>query len=196
MARFRIRPNSTPLLGYSLDVDIVPIMGSTGSVTADVALTNFYLGENLIEDDPSATLHPLFSLILDPGDGGVFVNAITEDFTVPVTAVADTNDVLAEVIFNASAFADGDFTIQLGPATALADANADAVAYDFTPRTLTVTSCLADFDADGTVRVPDLIILLGAWGFCGACCPADFDGSGDVRVPDLITLLGEWGTCL
>ena len=64
------------------------------------------------------------------------------------------------------------------------------------PATLTVLDpCPADLDGDGAVGVPDLIILLGAWGFCADDCPADFDADGLVRVPDLITLLGEWGTC-
>lgn len=50
----------------------------------------------------------------------------------------------------------------------------------------------ADLDGDGTVGVPDLILLLGSWGVC-PCCPADLDGNGVVRVPDLIILLGSWG---
>ena len=51
-----------------------------------------------------------------------------------------------------------------------------------------------DLDGDGSVRVPDLIILLGAWG-PNPGHPADFDGNGEVRVPDLIVLLGSWGPC-
>lgn len=54
--------------------------------------------------------------------------------------------------------------------------------------------CPADLDGDGEVRVPDLIILLGAWG-PNPGHPADFDGDGEVRVPDLIVLLGAWGAC-
>lgn len=50
----------------------------------------------------------------------------------------------------------------------------------------------ADLDGNGTVGVPDLILLLGSWGAC-PCCPADLDGDGKVRVPDLIILLGSWG---
>ena len=64
------------------------------------------------------------------------------------------------------------------------------------PATLTVLDpCPADLDGDGFVNVPDLIILLGAWGFCADDCPADFDADGQVRVSDLIELLGTWGTC-
>ena len=54
--------------------------------------------------------------------------------------------------------------------------------------------CPADLDGSGEVRVPDLIILLGAWGLNPGHA-ADFDGDGQVRVPDLIILLGAWGAC-
>ncbi len=66
---FNIRDNSTPLLGYSLDVDIMPIADAVGAVTADVSATNFYDGlQNLITEGGSE-LHPDFSVIIDPGDG-------------------------------------------------------------------------------------------------------------------------------
>ena len=51
---------------------------------------------------------------------------------------------------------------------------------------------LGDLDGDGQVRVPDLVILLGAWG-PNPGHPADLDGDGEVRVPDLVILLGNWG---
>ncbi len=52
-----------------------------------------------------------------------------------------------------------------------------------------------DLSGDGSVGVPDLLILLGAWGPCADAenCPADLDGSGEVGVPDLLILLGAWG---
>ena len=53
----------------------------------------------------------------------------------------------------------------------------------------------ADLDGNGEVRVPDLIILLGAWG-PNPGHPADLDGNGEVRVPDLIMLLAAWGPCV
>ncbi len=59
-------------------------------------------------------------------------------------------------------------------------------------------SCLGDIDGDGVVAVPDLNILLAAWGPCPpppACCPADLDGDGVVAVPDLNILLAAWGPC-
>ncbi len=58
-------------------------------------------------------------------------------------------------------------------------------------------NCLHDLDADGSVGVKDLLILLGEWGPCPkqGDCPADFDNSGDVGVKDLLFLLGNWGKC-
>ncbi len=69
--------------------------------------------------------------------------------------------------------------------------------------------CPADLDGpqgvpDGDVGVPDLLVLLGAWGPCDKpcppTCPADFDGPQgvpdcEVGVPDLLFLLGNWGPC-
>ncbi len=48
----------------------------------------------------------------------------------------------------------------------------------------------------GSVDVPDLLALLGAWGgpqTPGTTC--DLDGSGAIAVPDLLKLLGNWGPC-
>ena len=59
--------------------------------------------------------------------------------------------------------------------------------------------CMWDLDGIGTasVGVPDLLILLGAWGPCSPIedCPADFDNSGNVGVKDLLILFGNWGPC-
>ena len=54
--------------------------------------------------------------------------------------------------------------------------------------------CPEDLDGDNEVRVPDLIIMLSAWG-PNPGHPADLDGDDEVRVPDLIILLGAWGAC-
>src|SRR5690606_22840522 len=51
-----------------------------------------------------------------------------------------------------------------------------------------VESCQADFDADGTVDVNDLLGFLGA--FRNAAPAADIDASGDVDVNDLLSYLG------
>ena len=49
-----------------------------------------------------------------------------------------------------------------------------------------------DLDDDGTVGVPDLLILLSAWGK-NPGHPADFNGDGTVGVSDLLALLANWG---
>src|SRR5690606_23983280 len=45
-----------------------------------------------------------------------------------------------------------------------------------------------DLDCSGTIGVPDLLLLLAAWGNCSDCapgmCPADLDGNCTVGVPD------------
>ncbi len=53
----------------------------------------------------------------------------------------------------------------------------------------------ADLDDDGSVGVPDLLILLASWGECvdPGDCPADLTGDGSVGVPDLLDLLANWG---
>ncbi len=48
----------------------------------------------------------------------------------------------------------------------------------------------------GSVDVPDLLALLGAWGgppAAGTTC--DLDASGTIAVPDLLQLLAAWGPC-
>ncbi len=54
-----------------------------------------------------------------------------------------------------------------------------------------------DLNGDGTVGMPDMLELLGAWGSCGSCytpwtCPADFDSDCAVGILDLLALLGNW----
>lgn len=139
---FLIRDNSTGLMGYSLDVTATPNEGATGTVTANIASTNFYEKQNLIAAYPGgAELDPFFSVIIDGGDGSVFVNAITEDNST-VTASDNINDVFAQVFFDVSADASGTFTIQLGPASALSDGDAFPVAFDFEPGTILVEAAV------------------------------------------------------
>ncbi len=53
----------------------------------------------------------------------------------------------------------------------------------------------ADLDDSGEVGVPDLLLMLAAWGECefNEPCPADLDCNGTVGVPDLLIMLAEWG---
>ncbi len=57
-----------------------------------------------------------------------------------------------------------------------------------------------DLDGDGSVGVPDLLLLLAAWGECDDCtpgkdgtCAADLDDDCNVGVADLLILLANWG---
>ncbi|MCH8006733.1 MAG: hypothetical protein IH888_10970, partial [Planctomycetes bacterium] len=56
---------------------------------------------------------------------------------------------------------------------------------------------VGDLNGDGAVNVPDLLILLAAWGPCPVPCPpscaGDIDGDCAVAVPDLLILLAHWG---
>ncbi len=60
------------------------------------------------------------------------------------------------------------------------------------PAKLTIAPA-GDLNNDCTVGPPDLALLLGQWGACGANCAADLNGNGQVDSPDLAILLGNWG---
>jgi len=65
---------------------------------------------------------------------------------------------------------------------------------DFDVTVLCGAACPGDIDFDGTVGVPDLLILLAAWGpNPGHVADLDFDGV--VAVPDLLIVLAGWGPC-
>ncbi len=54
--------------------------------------------------------------------------------------------------------------------------------------------CIGDFNNDGQIGVPDLLILLASWGQC-MHCDEDLTGDDTVGVPDLLQLLALWGPC-
>ncbi len=57
--------------------------------------------------------------------------------------------------------------------------------------------CPADFDANGTVGVEDIIHLLGAFGCISGDCAADLDGDGITGTNDIVILLAAFGNqCL
>lgn len=138
-----VRDNTTPLVGYSLEVSAVADAGAVGSVTANVGLTNFFDAQNLITACPPAVCptgairDSFFSVIADNGSGGVTIDTLTADCST-VLAVDDVNDVLAQVFFDVPLDALGDFTIRLGSSSTLIDANAVAVSFAFTPGTIRV----------------------------------------------------------
>jgi len=122
---FLIRDNTTPLAGYTLDVTVAAEPGTMGTVTANVAATNFYDVQNLITAG-GVNRDPFFSVIQGSEGGGVSLSTMTGDLST-VLAVDGVNDVLAQVVFDVSEDAHGDFTIQLTASSVLADSNFDSV---------------------------------------------------------------------
>jgi hypothetical protein len=53
------------------------------------------------------------------------------------------------------------------------------------------TTATGDVNRDGVVDTADLVLLLAAWGPCGAC-PEDLNGDGTVDTADLVALLANW----
>jgi len=54
-----------------------------------------------------------------------------------------------------------------------------------------------DVDADGTVGLSDLLIILSNWGPCADCPPAclgDADSDCSVGLSDLLAVLSDWGS--
>ncbi len=196
--RLRLINNAVPLFGYSAAVRVLPLAGAVGSITANVAATNFFEAENLILAAPSSPpLDPFFSVIVPWGNGGVFVNANTEDGSA-VLAELDVNDILAEVHFAVSADATGSFEVVLGPPTALADGGGFPVPFGVCLARISVGVPIVrpgDLNGDGAVNGIDVGTLLAAWGECGeGACAADLNCDRVVNGLDLAALLADWGT--
>jgi hypothetical protein len=51
--------------------------------------------------------------------------------------------------------------------------------------------CMTDLDADGSVGVGDVLLVIDSWG--SANSDADINGDGIVTVADLLMLIDEWG---
>jgi len=49
---------------------------------------------------------------------------------------------------------------------------------------------LADLNADGTVNLHDLLIIIGDWGMTHSS--ADLDGDGIVKIFDILVLIANW----
>lgn len=126
--------STTPLFGYSLDIEIVSLPGATGMLTVDTAATNFFEPRNLITAG-GAIRDPIFSLIQSTAEGA-FISTNTADLST-VAAESGINDVLAQVFFIASGDAIGDFEVRFGGGTALSDGQGFPV--EHTTQTLRVT---------------------------------------------------------
>ena len=57
----------------------------------------------------------------------------------------------------------------------------------------TANGCQGDLDANGTIDVNDILILIGDWE--SSASQSDIDGDGTVGVDDLFYLLDAWGPC-
>jgi len=145
---FLLQDNSTPLFGYSLDIEATGSPNSVGSIVADITLTNFFDSRNLITAG-GAVRDPLFSVIVDNGNDGVFISTNTDDGST-VLANDGVNDVLAQVFFYVSEDASGDFQIDLNPGSVLSNAEGDAVIYNYLPGTVTVVPAPAAIMAIST----------------------------------------------
>jgi len=55
-------------------------------------------------------------------------------------------------------------------------------------------TCQYDFNEDGIVSSPDLLLVIGEFG-CTSGCEYDLDGNGSVESADLLLILGLFGTC-
>jgi hypothetical protein len=102
----------TSLAGYTLEVDIDPDPGSTGSAAADIAATNFFPSQNVIVQGGNS-LHPHWSFIRPPDDmdAGVFVQALTATLGTVSPPIPGVSDALAEIWIDVPLDATGSFTI-------------------------------------------------------------------------------------
>ncbi len=118
--KFLVRISGTdPIAAYTLDLRVIPQAGATGTVTGNAAESNYYEAENLIANGSAGGgISTTFSSIGQSGNG-LLINVVDSAFT--ATAVPGAGqDVLAEVAFDASADAFGDFRFELGGLTVLA----------------------------------------------------------------------------
>lgn len=194
---FLIRNNTTPILGYSLDVQVIPKLGAIGSVAADVTATNFFDDRNLITA-AGETRDPFFSLIQDGGNGGIFINTITEDNST-VVAVDNVNDVLAEVFIQVSSDACGDFELVLGAASALSDGNAIAIPYSYTNGIVRLpTNRFGDVTppgGNGLVNLDDILCVLAGFSSVANCLDGDIQpcgGNGVINLDDILGVLAAF----
>lgn len=135
--RFRLENSTTPLFGYSLGLSILPEPGAGGALEIDFEETGFFESQNLIVAG-GAVLDPLFSVIIDDGTGGAFINANTIDGST-VLAEPGVNDVFAEVVVTSTAKTLGEFAFELIEITALSDGVGMPVPYEYEPLVIEVT---------------------------------------------------------
>lgn len=142
--------NEIPLFGYSLNVDVEHSPGTFGEVTGNAELSNFFEQQNLIVQG-GGTLHPLLSIIIEPGDGGLFVNGVNS-LPIPVDlAQPGVNDILAELFFDTTATTQGNFMFDLGPGSVLSHVPKEELPFQVIPKRVEVI-----------IPEPGMIMLAGA----------------------------------
>jgi hypothetical protein len=126
---------SQSIVGYTMWFEAAaPGAGATGQIGYDVAGTTFGGSQNVFIGAGIA-LDPLFSQITATAGGGLAATALSSGLT-PVLPQAGVNDVLVDLMLTISPDALGEFTITLGPGSALSDPAGFAV--PFTTQSLTV----------------------------------------------------------
>ncbi len=156
---------------------------SLGTLHVQGTLMQSGSGTLVIEIDDELN-HDLITVSGSANLGGVLDLQISEDFNpLPNT----------EIVFLEAGSITGTFD-QFLPCDGsklriIYDAGEGTVAVRFTE------SKTGDLDCSSAVGVPDLLLLLAAWGDCNdpETCPADLDENGSVGVPDLLILLANWG---
>lgn len=134
-----ISDSTEALVGYTVDVRVVPLAGATGTITRDLVNSNFGDPQNLIDASGTGEArHSPLSFIGPSAGGGVFFNAVTASLETIPGAAAGVNDILGEAWFTVSGDASGQFRIELGPSTALAGEGFDPIPFESVSTTVTV----------------------------------------------------------
>ncbi|MDP7008884.1 MAG: hypothetical protein QGI78_04860 [Phycisphaerales bacterium] len=69
----------------------------------------------------------------------------------------------------------------------------DGVTIESTSLTCEDPSCIGDMNADDTIDISDLLLLIDAWGSTNS--QGDFDNNGIVDITDMLMLISAWGDC-
>lgn len=109
-------------VSYSLDIDVAPLPGATGSMTSIVpgggvpgrggVSSNFYMSENYIEADPFGPQKTLIGVINNGGDNGIFALGI-ESSLMPASPAGPGHDVLLQAVFTTTPSTLGTFSLNL-----------------------------------------------------------------------------------
>ena len=139
----KLEENTTRLYGYTLDVNVTG--DAVGQLAPADPATNFYLGENLIDDAPAPYTGNLVGTISSGGGAGdldIFAMNDSDSYA-NVTLAGPGHDVLAELVFTVLEGAEGTITIDLGASQLITNVSGDPpqfveVAFDYDPVTIDI----------------------------------------------------------